>query len=185
MFGRKAGKGPGAVTGKRPRRGFLRAVFGSLMAVGFWALGAAGLLWTAAVGRLMIPNVTAEPASRFRAGVPADYPRGHVETRFQPRFGVWVVHGRYRGRDQLFALQSVCTHLGCITLWQEREGRFVCPCHGSSFDREGFHLEGPAPRPLERCAIAIADDGQLEIDVARTYRQEWGQWDDPASFVEA
>ncbi len=184
MEGKKAGAKRGPAVAQGARRGFLRGAFGSLMALGFWALGGAGLLWTAAVGRFLVPNAPAGPPTRFRAGVPGDYPRGHVETRFQARFGVWVVHGTHRGRDQIFALRSVCTHLGCITLWQEREGRFVCPCHGSSFDRQGIHREGPAPRPLERCAIAVAEDGQLEIDLARTFQEELGQWEDPASFVE-
>jgi len=48
---------------------------------------------------------------------------------------------------------------------------------------EGLNLEGPAPRPLERCAIRLADDGQLEVDTSVIFQQELGQWDDPASYV--
>jgi cytochrome b6-f complex iron-sulfur subunit len=44
-------------------------------------------------------------------------------------------------------------------------------------------LEGPAPRPLERYAIRVAEDGQLEVDKSRLFQAELGQWKDPDSFV--
>jgi hypothetical protein len=37
---------------------------------------------------------------------------------------------------------------------------------------------------LERYAIRTADDGQLEIDTSKVYREELGQWNDPGCFVE-
>ena len=83
---------------------------------------------------------------------------------------MWVVQGTYRGRPQIYALRTTCTHLGCITLWQESQQKFQCPCHGSGFTKEGINVEGPPRRPLERCAIRIADDGQLEIDRSRTFQ---------------
>ncbi len=166
------------------RRGVLGVIVGSAAGLGFMALAVAGGLWTAAMARFMTPNVTTELASRLKIGFPADFPPGHVETRLKERYGVWVVHGPYNGRQQIYALRTTCTHLGCITLWQANEQKFKCPCHGSGFHVDGMNFEGPAPRPLERHAIRIADDGQLEIDRSRSFRQELGQWDDPASFVE-
>ena len=80
-------------------------------------------------------------------------------------------------------LRTVCTHLGCITVWQENERKFKCPCHGSGFYMDGVNFEGPAPRPLERYAIRVADDGQLEIDRSRIFQEELGQWQELASFV--
>jgi len=88
-----------------------------------------------------------------------------------------------RSRESIKAYSLVCTHLGCIVLWQENEQKFKCPCHGSGFSRDGINLEGPAPRPLERYAIRIADDGQLEVDKSKLFQEELGQWDDPASHV--
>lgn len=169
------------VDGKR--RGLLRAMFGSAMGLGFSALGLASGLWAAAVARFMMPNANAEPPSRFKVGYPADYPPQSVRTTYKDRFGIWVVHGSYRGERQIFALRTVCTHLGCITLWQANEQRFKCPCHGSGFSVDGINVEGPAPRPLERCAIRIADDGQLEVDTSKIYREELGQWSDPGCYV--
>ena len=41
----------------------------------------------------------------------------------------------------------------------------------------------PAPRPLERYAIRVSDDGQLEIDKSKAFQEELGQWADPDSYV--
>jgi len=168
----------------RKRRGVLRAMFGSAVGLGFSALGVASGIWAAATTRFMMPNVVTEPPNRFKAGYPAEYRPNDVETRFKERHGVWVVRAVYRGKEQIFALRTACTHLGCITLWQPNERRFKCPCHGSGFYIDGLNFEGPAPRPLERYAIRTADDGQLEIDTSKTFREELGQWNDPACFVE-
>ncbi len=94
-----------------------------------------------------------------------------------------MVNGEYEGKQQIFALSTVCTHLGCITLWEESRRRFKCPCHGSGFRPDGVNFEGPAPRPLERFAIRIADDGQLEIDSSRVFQEELGQWRDADCYV--
>lgn len=165
------------------RRGLLGTIFGSAMGLGFAALGAASGLWAMAAGRFMLPNVVTERPSRFKVGFPGDYPPGYVETRFKDQFGAFVIHGLYRGKRQIYALGTVCTHLGCIVIWQESEQKFKCPCHGSGFHRDGVNFEGPAPRPLERYAIRIADDGQLEVDASRQFQEELGQWDDPACYV--
>lgn len=178
-----APKGQKQGVADRRRRGVLGTILSSAAGLGFAAFGAATGLWTAATARFMMPNVLAEPPSRFKVGFPADYPPGHVETKYKEQYGVWVVHGEYRGKRQMYALSTVCTHLGCITLWQESEQKFKCPCHGSGFYRDGINFEGPAPRPLPRYAIRIADDGQLEVDRGRTFQEELDQWDDPASYV--
>ncbi|NLE38707.1 MAG: Rieske (2Fe-2S) protein [Pirellulaceae bacterium] len=168
--------------GPTGRRGFLAAMCGSALGLGLAALGAAGVLWTAAVARFFVPNTSNEPASRFRVGMPGEFPSGRVETRYKD-LGIWVVGGRREGQPIVFALSTQCTHLGCITLWLDDRREFKCPCHGSGFTIEGINTEGPAPRPLERFAIRIADDGQLEVDTSRTFRRELGQWNHPDSYV--
>ena len=106
-----------------------------------------------------------------------------VEEKFKAQFGVWVVNTEYQGKREIFALRTVCTHLGCTPNWLEGEQKFKCPCHGSGFYKDGINFEGPAPRPLERYAIQLADDGQLEVDKSKLFQEELGQWNDPASFV--
>jgi cytochrome b6-f complex iron-sulfur subunit len=61
------------------------------------------------------------------------------------------------------ALSSECTHRGCTV---EVEGdRLVCPCHGSTYDRKGDVLRGPAERSLRRYPTRVTSDGVLLIDL--------------------
>ena len=83
-----------------------------------------------------------------------------------------------------YALITACTHLGCTPNWLSAENKFKCPCHGSGFRMTGINFEGPAPRPLERARIVLADDGQILVDKCRKFQEEKGQWTDPESFLE-
>ncbi len=142
----------------------------------FTAAMAAGLT---AAGRFMFPNVLTEPPSTFTAGFPEDFAIGVVDTRFKERYQVWVV----RDEEGIYALSTICTHLGCTPNWLEAESKFKCPCHGSGFYASGINFEGPAPRPLERVGVSLAEDGQVLIDKSRLFKFEAGQWSDPASFL--
>ena len=153
------------------------------MAVGFSTFGVTMGLWTLGTARFMFPNILTEPPSKFKVGFPSNFAPGQVETRFVATYGVWVVNSEYNGLRQIYALKTVCTHLGCTPNWLEGEQKFKCPCHGSGFYKDGINFEGPAPRPLERYAIRLADDGQIEIDKSKIFLQEIGQWSDPSSFV--
>lgn len=64
------------------------------------------------------------------------------------------------------AIYKICTHLGCIYDWKPAENKFICPCHGSQFSREGDFLFGPAPRNLDRFVIRALDATGAEV--ART-----------------
>jgi cytochrome b6-f complex iron-sulfur subunit len=169
------------------RRGFFAAaagvVFGSAMAIGFTSLAATHLMWVLGLARFMFPNILIEPPTRFKVGFPDSLAPGQVETKFIPQFGVWIVRYEFDGQPMIFALKSVCTHLGCTPNWLEAEQKFKCPCHGSGFYKDGVNFEGPAPRPLERYSISLADDGQLLVDKSRTFQQELGQWKETASYV--
>ncbi|MFM8578713.1 MAG: Rieske 2Fe-2S domain-containing protein [Planctomycetaceae bacterium] len=165
------------------RRGFLQLAVGSFLSIGFTALSISGGLFTLGLARFFFPNVLAEPPSRFKVGFKEGFPAGKVETKFVAQYGVWVVNSEFQGQQQIYALKTVCTHLGCTPNWLEAEQKFKCPCHGSGFYKDGVNFEGPAPRPLERYAIRISDDGQLEVDKSRSFQEELGQWGDQASFV--
>jgi cytochrome b6-f complex iron-sulfur subunit len=165
------------------RRSFLQVALGSAMAMGFTALSVTGGLFSLGLARFLFPNVLAEPPSKFKVGFKDGFPAGKVETKFVAQYGVWVVNSDFQGQQQIYALKTVCTHLGCTPSWLEAEQKFKCPCHGSGFYKDGINFEGPAPRPLERYAVRIADDGQLEIDKSKSFQEELGQWADPDSFV--
>ncbi len=183
-------KAPATAGANAERRGFLAVTLasigvymGSALGIGFGTIIATNLLWLLGLARYMFPNILTEPPTRFKVGFPDELAPGQVATKFKAQFGVWIVRDEYDGAPQIFALQSVCTHLGCTPNWLEGEQKFKCPCHGSGFYKDGINFEGPAPRPLERFAIRIADDGQLEVDKSRTYKEEIGQWSDTASYV--
>jgi cytochrome b6-f complex iron-sulfur subunit len=165
------------------RRAFMFGL--SALAVGFTAMSATLALWTLGSVRFMFPNILRLPPSRFKVGFPDQFSPGQVEEKFKAQFGVWIVNAEYNGQQEIFALRSVCTHLGCTPKWLEAEQKFKCPCHGSGFYKDGINFEGPAPRPLERYAISISNDGQIEVDKSRLFFEEKGQWSDPASYIPA
>ena len=156
------------------------------MGVAWGAFSAASAAALAATGRFMFPNVLNEPPQQFKAGFPAEYGMG-VDERWKEKFGVWIVrtpNDVVQRSSGFFALLVTCTHLGCTPNYLGAEGKFKCPCHGSGFRAEsGINFEGPAPRPLERARIVLAEDGQLLIDKARKFQHELGQWVDPEAFL--
>lgn len=61
-----------------------------------------------------------------------------------------------REKDVVYALNLVCTHLGCTL--NVTPTMLVCPCHGSNFDRQGRVLKGPADRQLQRYRVEDRGD---------------------------
>ncbi|MCS7220189.1 MAG: Rieske 2Fe-2S domain-containing protein [Anaerolineae bacterium] len=79
---------------------------------------------------------------------PVNYPKGKF----------WLT----RTEQGVLALYKVCTHLGCLYGWNDQEGKFICPCHGSQFAYDGTYLRGPAPRSLDRFVVQlVTPDGQV------------------------
>ena len=167
------------------RRSFIAACL-SPLAIAWSSMAATSLVWLLDLARFMFPNVLVEPPTKFKIGSPSDYPLGTVSTKWLAARGVWIVHtDQYKGKNLIYALASVCTHLGCTPNWLEGEQKYKCPCHGSGFYVTGVNFEGPAPRPLERVGIRVAPDGMLEVDKSVKFQEEMGQWQDPNSFVDA
>lgn len=54
-----------------------------------------------------------------------------------------------KDKDTLSILKSECTHLGC-KVRPSNDGNFVCPCHGSKFDKAGNVINGPANFSLKK-----------------------------------
>ena len=169
-----AGSAPAAANAPVSRRGFLWT-----LPLGWTAFSAACASGLVATARFLFPNVLFEPPQSFKAGFPAEFNVGEVDTRFKDAFGVWIV----REPEGFFALIAVCTHLGCSPNWLAAENKFKCPCHGSGFYRSGVNFEGPAPRPLERARIVLADDGQILVDKSLKFQQEKGEWENAEAFL--
>ena len=155
-------------------------------------LGSLGV-GTLAFGRFMYPRVLYEPNTQVKLGKPAEYIVNQVNEKWIKDYRVWLV----RVSDGFFALYAKCTHLGCTPRWLQAENKFKCPCHGSGFrgidaaqglpNITGVNFEGPAPRPLERCKIGLAEDGQIIVDFGITFRNEMTDatknWGAPNAFL--
>merc|ERR1719238_1265639 len=61
-----------------------------------------------------------------------------------------------------YAINAVCTHLGCVVPWNRAALKYMCPCHGSQYDATGKVIRGPAPLSL---ALAHLDnaDGKVSL----------------------
>jgi cytochrome b6-f complex iron-sulfur subunit len=87
----------------------------------------------------------------------------------------------------LLALWRKCPHLGCTVPWRPdftflgRTGWFRCPCHGSTYTKEGGILvAGPAPRPLDLFEISeVRDDGSIVVSTGVTVA-ETGSAENPS-----
>jgi len=181
-----AAKPAGGKVAEVDRRSALAVIVGAVCSWVVWAwtsMSAASTVGVLGVARFMMPNVLVEPPTKFKIGPPNDYAPGTVSTKWQAQFNIWVVNGEVDGVRSIYALSTVCTHLGCTPNWLEGEQKFKCPCHGSGFYKTGVNFEGPAPRPLERFGIRLAEDGMLEVDKSVKFQKELGQWLNPACFV--
>lgn len=126
-----------------------------------WSTAAACIAAVIGACRLPMPSVFPESNSRVKIGPPDAFAPGtatHVA-----HLNAWV----FRDDDGLYAISSVCTHLGCIASRDGTSGRFSCPCHGSVFGSDGGIRSGPAPSGLIWLALSIAPDGQVVLDERR------------------
>lgn len=121
---------------------------------------AAGLFAAGGAVKLPMPSVYPESNPRFRIGVPDQFTVDSVT--YLPDRRVYI----FRDTEGIYAISSICTHLGCIAGLRE-DGGFSCPCHGSRFAASGKVEGGPAPRPLEWLHVALGPTGDLSVDTSR------------------
>jgi cytochrome b6-f complex iron-sulfur subunit len=117
------------------------------------------------------------------AGAPGDYQVNDVK---------YFVDGKFylvRLQEGFMALYQKCVHLGCTVPWRPEfewpyegqviRGLFRCPCHGSTYLRNGQIIFGPAPRPLDYMQISL-QDGRLLVNTGAIRKRE--QWDPSQAF---
>jgi cytochrome b6-f complex iron-sulfur subunit len=81
----------------------------------------------------------------------------------------------------LLALWRKCPHLGCTVPWRPdfsflgRTGWFRCPCHGSTYTKEGGILvAGPSPRPMDVFPLEVQDDNSIKVNTGLTVAEKGG-----------
>ena len=128
--------------------------------LGTGSLAVAGVGASAFAVQYLSPNVLYEASPVVSVGRPEHYPLDSVT--LDPRFGIFIV----RSTEGFYAMSAVCSHLGCLTVWKQESGTISCPCHGSTFQRDGSIIAGPAPKPLIWLKMWMTDDGELMVDRA-------------------
>ncbi len=187
---------PGAAAGAQPTPGrplLTRRVF---IRGGFWTT--LGLALVGIFGPSLDFAWTRDPAgaadrvfvSRDRIPKPGDEPVRIPEGRFflvNLEAGVTPTGEETEGG--LLALWQKCPHLGCTVPWRpdftfrDRTGWFRCPCHGSTFTKEGGILVfGPSSRPMDRFPLEVQDDGSVVVNVGITVAEK-GSPDNPSKAI--
>jgi len=158
--------------------GFWTAMAGLLAAIG----GGLGLdfLWPKKVTGFG----TAVDVSAVKIPAPGADPIRVVEGRF------WLVNipaGEAESPGGLLALYQKCPHLGCTVPWRPEfdfggvKGWFRCPCHGSTYTKEGGVLvAGPAPHSMDTMDITVKPTGDITVQSGKITK---GGQDNPQRVV--
>jgi cytochrome b6-f complex iron-sulfur subunit len=134
--------------------------------LGVGSLGIAAAGSVAFAYQYLEPNVLYEPSPIVNVGKPERYALNSVT--LDVNSGIYIIHSQ----EGMFSLSAVCTHLGCLTTWDDGIKMITCPCHGSKFGRNGEKIEGPAPKPLPWLKMWTNDDGDLLVDRATKVHPE-------------
>jgi cytochrome b6-f complex iron-sulfur subunit len=134
--------------------------------LGLTSMGIAAVGTTVFGYQFLSPNVLYEPSPVVNMGRPEGYQLDSVTLDVDAR--IFVVHAA----EGFFALNAVCTHLGCLTAWKPEIDTIACPCHGSKFTRDGVKKEGPAPKPLPWLRMWLSEEGELMVDRSNEIRSQ-------------
>jgi cytochrome b6-f complex iron-sulfur subunit len=125
----------------------------------FGAILLSALVTLAGVLRLTKANVHYEESKVFKIGTPDNFPVGTVKVLEDKNVFI------FSDADGFHAISNVCTHLGCLV--SASDTGFLCPCHGSKYNRDGKVIAGPAPRNLPWLDISRRVDGVLLVDASK------------------
>jgi nitrite reductase/ring-hydroxylating ferredoxin subunit len=199
----QAGAQDSAATGAEdPRRNFVwqlvAGLAGGIVAVGPVAVGLYTFLLNpfkrqrpprnfdqgsaeGATSEYRIAPLAALPADGMprRFAVIADKTDGWNFTPSQPIGAIYVarqpsVDGQ---PEQVVALHATCPHAGCTVSFDIDTDAFLCPCHNSSFAKDGAKKDlagrtNPSPRALDELKVNQAkldSDGEIWIEFVNYY----------------
>src|SRR5262245_25448982 len=162
--------GAGSKTGRRDffkkvLAGFIGAVLGLVPAV-------AGLTVffdplrrkTATAGAIRVTTLEALPAD----GVPRKFPvlatRVDAWNKFT-QVPIGAVYLRRTADNKLEAYNVVCPHAGCFVDFLPDRGKFLCPCHNSTFTIAGKidDPSSPAPRGMDSLEVELREGKEVWV----------------------
>lgn len=135
------------------RREFL--TFAWLISLGFLSVNIAGLTYLFSMPRFR----EGEFGGVVTIGKVSDLPEVASNPENFPKVKFWLSVTE----NGALAIYKVCTHLGCLYNWKEQDNKFVCPCHGSQFEKDGDFIQGPAPRSLDQFVMKVVDPTTGEV----------------------
>lgn len=140
------------------RRELLNYVWLGSMGVFLAQLGGATILFA-------LPRFKAgEFGGVFELGDTSSLPATDADPKAYNDGKFWLVNTP----EGVLAIYRVCTHLGCLYAWQASQNKFICPCHGSQFQRGGKFILGPAPRSLDAFNVIIKDSAGNVVAETKT-----------------
>lgn len=135
--------------------------YAGVASLGFLTLQIAGVSYLFALPRFKAGQF----GGVFSLGPISDLPTAGDSPQNNAAGKFWLV----QNQDGILALHKVCTHLDCLSNWNEQAGHFICPCHGSQFAADGTYLSGPAPRSLDRFVVRlVGPDGTVVAETDHT-----------------
>lgn len=141
--------------------------------LGFFGMSSLSFLW---------PKLTGGFGTKIAVGDHSELlakvgPEAGFKPIFVPEGRFWLTYYAGTGdapvyaavgavETQLQALYRKCVHLGCSVPHCAASMLFECPCHGSKYRLHGEHLEGPAPRGLDRFPVVV-EGGKVTVDTGK------------------
>jgi cytochrome b6-f complex iron-sulfur subunit len=105
----------------------------------------------------LVPTKASSSASggKTLVGTTADIPAGGGKVVAMGNTPAVVVN-----TDQgVRAYSAICTHLGCVVVWNDLAGVIQCPCHDGRFNPlSGTVVSGPPPAPLPSLTVTVEGD---------------------------
>ena len=107
-------------------------------------------------GAIRVATLEALPAD----GMPRKFPVLATRVDAWNKFSevpIGAVYLRRTGDNKLEAFNVVCPHAGCFVDFLPERGRFLCPCHNSTFTLAGKidDPSSPAPRGLDALEVEV------------------------------
>jgi cytochrome b6-f complex iron-sulfur subunit len=160
--------------------GVSRRQFFNRSITGFMVLGLSG--FGTAVVAFLWPSSTGGFGSQINVGNVEEIKQAVQEANgffYVPEGRMWVTEYPASALDKaqavysppelagmeagLIALWQTCPHLGCRVPECQTSQWFECPCHGSQYNQVGEKKGGPAPRGMDRFAMAV-EGGNFIVD---------------------